>query len=272
MLSFGIRELEVSMEKLHLANNPFEREMNASLKFLTTAKVIANVDGGSNRLVDPIDDANAFTLIDWASAVPSFTVSVASICSPEDRGALEKFATLGAAEVIQLPFSCQLDSLVKAKLLKDLVLSRGFSLVALGAQSSDVGSAQVGLILAGLLNWPCITGVTAIVHIAKAKILVRRSVGNVLVNVFVQFPCILSTNLNRNEFRSPSLLPPPSPEGSPEVKPITIEPINKTNFALSSQIKVLEEFPIINARLGLTFGTLNSTLEAFARWFGVAKR
>ncbi|MGP1918327.1 MAG: hypothetical protein ACTS4U_01385 [Candidatus Hodgkinia cicadicola] len=256
------------MKSFHLVANFLKQEVNTSLKFLTTAKVITNLNGESTRLVDPIDDANAFTFIDWSSAVPSFTVSVASISSPEDRGALKKFTTLGAAEVIQLSPSRQLDCLSKAKVLKRLVLSRSFSLVALGAQSSDVGSAQLGPILAGLLNWPCVTDVTAIVHIAKANILVQRSVGNTLVNVCVPLPCVLSCDLSRNEFRSPPMLSLPSSE----VKPITIEPFDETNLALSSQIKVIKEIPVSNIRLGLTLSPLDSTLEAFSRWFGNFKR
>ncbi len=130
------------------------------LKLLTTAKVIPNFNEeptsptalSVTRIVDPIDDANVFSLINRRSVASSFALSVASIGSPEDREALERFTTLGVDEVIQLSLSRRLDCLAKSKLLRDLVLSHSFSLVVLGAQSSDGGSAQVGPALAGLLN------------------------------------------------------------------------------------------------------------------------
>ncbi|MGP1916533.1 MAG: hypothetical protein ACTS6G_03895, partial [Candidatus Hodgkinia cicadicola] len=162
----------------------------------------------------------------------------------------------------------RLDSLTKAKLLRDLVLSQSFSLVMLGAQSSDVGSAQVAPALAGLLNWSCITNVTSIRYISKSVVSLHCSVGNVTTTVRVSLPCVLSCDLCRTERRLS-----PKPQLSPSrLKPVNIIPVNETNLALSSQIEVIEETSVPNIRLGLTFSTLDSTLEAFSRWLGKRTR
>ncbi|MGP1918618.1 MAG: hypothetical protein ACTS4V_01095 [Candidatus Hodgkinia cicadicola] len=246
------------------------------LKFLITAKVVPSFDreltlttsASALRQVDSIDVANVLSFLDWRPVAACYTLSVASIGSPEDRGALESLTDLSIDEVIQLSISRRLDCLAKAKLLRSLILSQSFCLVVLGAQSSDVGSAQVGPALAGLLNWTCVTNVTSICYISKSIVTVQRTVGNLIINVRVPLPCVLSCNLNSNESRLTS----PLYSSSVEVKPITVKVVNEANHELLSQIEVIKEIPISNIRLGATFSTLNSTLEAFSRWLGKHNR
>ncbi|MGP1911197.1 MAG: hypothetical protein ACTS47_02995 [Candidatus Hodgkinia cicadicola] len=231
-------------------------------------QIPATLSATAFRQFDPIDCTNVLSLLDWRPVAGCFTLSVANVGPSKDKTALGRFTALGVNEVIQLSTPHRLDSLTKAKLLRDLVLSQSFSLVMLGAQSSDVGSAQVAPALAGLLNWSCITNVTSIRYISKSVVTLHCSVGNVITTVCVSLPCVLSCDLCRTERRlspKPQLLPS-------RLKPINIIPVNETNLALSSQIEVIEETSVPNIRLGLTFSTLDSTLEAFSHWLGKRTR
>ncbi|MGP1917972.1 MAG: hypothetical protein ACTS4W_01155 [Candidatus Hodgkinia cicadicola] len=178
------------------------------MKVLTTAKVVIDLEvqpkvlsgkrvtNGFRKIVDVVDDINIQSLIE---SLPNVDISAVSIGFIADKSVLVKSIAMGDKEMIH--FCCQnelivrLNCLTKAKLLK-IILSRGFDLVVLGIQSSDINSAQFGLMLAGLLNWLCITGVKMIKQTSAKTFVVKCSVKNVLIEINVPFPCVLTCDLS----------------------------------------------------------------------------
>ncbi|MFP3040000.1 MAG: hypothetical protein ACTS4X_00910 [Candidatus Hodgkinia cicadicola] len=179
------------------------------MKVLTTAKVVIDLEvqpkvlsgkrvtKGFRWIVDVVDDINIQSLIE---SLPNVNVTAVSIGSIADESVLVKSIAMGGKEMIH--FRCQnelivrLDCLAKAKLLKNLILSRGFNLVAFGIQSSDINSAQLRLMLAGLSNWLCVTDIKMIKQTSVKTFVVKCFVKNTLIEINVSFPCVLTCDLS----------------------------------------------------------------------------
>ncbi|MGP1917107.1 MAG: hypothetical protein ACTS6P_00560 [Candidatus Hodgkinia cicadicola] len=245
------------------------------MKILTTAKVVIDpevqpkvlsgkrVMKGFRRIVDVVDDINIQALIEGLSNVD---VSVVSISSTADKSVLAKLIAMGAKEMIH--FCCQnelivrLDCLAKAKLLKNLILSRGFNLVALGIQSSDTSSAQLGPMLAGLLNWPCITGVKMIKQTSEKTFVVKYSVKNVLIEINVPFPCVLTCDLS---VKTPRLITVVDLLKAKR-KRVNIIPVLESNYNLKPQIEIIEDIVSASPRIGKVFTNFGDAWEDITRW------
>ncbi|MGP1922056.1 MAG: hypothetical protein ACTS4Z_02305 [Candidatus Hodgkinia cicadicola] len=245
------------------------------MKILTTAKVVVDPEvqpkvlagkrlvKGLRRIIDVIDDINVQALIE---GLPNLDISVANISSIEDKGILAKLVAMGAKEMIH--FSCaneliaRLDCLGKAKLLKDLVINQSFNLVALGIQSSDTSSSQLGSMLAGLLNWPCVTGVKAIKHTAEGNFVVKCDVKNVWIDINVPLPCVLTCDLS---VKSPKLITVVDLIKAKR-KHVNTIPVLESNFNLKPQIETIEDIISNAPRCGKVFTNFSDAWETVTRW------
>ncbi len=232
------------------------------MKILTTAKIVVDPEvqpkilsgkrliKGLRRIVDVIDDINVQALIE---GLPNLDVCVANISSAGDKDVLARLVALGAKEMIH--FSCtnelivRLDCLAKAKLLKDLILTRGFNLVILGIQSSDTTSAQLGPMLAGLLSWPCVTGVKMIKQTVDENFVAKCAIKNILLDINVPSPCVLTCDLS---VKTPKLVTVVDLIRARR-KPINTIPVLSSNFNLKPQVEIIEDIASSVPRFGKVF-------------------
>ncbi|MGP1918116.1 MAG: hypothetical protein ACTS4U_00145 [Candidatus Hodgkinia cicadicola] len=245
------------------------------MKILVTAKVVVDpevqpkilsgkrVTKGLRRIVDVVDDVNVQALIE---GLPNVDVSVANISSAGDKGCLARLIAMGAKEMIH--FSCtnehiaRLDCLAKAKLLKNLIVTRGFNLVALGIQSSDTSSAQLGPMLAGLLNWPCITGVKAIKQTGDKSFIVKCAIKSVLIDINVVTPCILTCDLRVKASKLVTVVDLIKAKR----KPICNIPVLESNYNLKPQVAVIEDIISTKPRFGKVFTNFGDAWEIITKW------
>lgn len=232
------------------------------MKLLVTAKIVADPEAepkvlfgkrslkGTRRMVDVIDDTNVQAI---RESLPEAEVTVINIGCLSNREPLAKLIALGSNEVIQMCGSekliASLDCLAKAKLLKDFVLSNSYNLVILGCQSSDTTSAQVGPALAGLLNWPCITGVKLIKQLPNKNVIANCSFEDINVDINVPSKCILTCDLS---VKTPKLVTVVDLIKAKR-KPINVNQISEVNFELRQQLTVVEEIISNTPRLSRVF-------------------
>jgi electron transfer flavoprotein beta subunit len=97
-----------------------------------------------------------------------------------------------------------IEPLVVAKILKELVDKEGPSIVIVGKQAIDDDSNQTGQMLAALLGWGQATFVSK-VEIEGDSIKATREVDGGLETISVMLPAVLTTDLRLNEPRYASL-------------------------------------------------------------------
>ncbi|MGP1926936.1 MAG: hypothetical protein ACTS7C_00240 [Candidatus Hodgkinia cicadicola] len=245
------------------------------MKILATAKVVVDPEvqpkillgkrlvKGLRRIIDVVDDINVQALIE---GLPNCDVSVANISSADDKDILAKLTAMGAKEMIH--FSCanefitRLDCLAKAKLLKNLVINRSFNLVALGIQSSDTSSAQLGSLLAGLLNWPCITNIKAIKQTIEGNFIVKCAIKNVLIDINVPTPCVLTCDLS---VKAPKLVTVVDLIKAKR-KPIDVVTVLESNLNLKPQIETIEDIISSAPRSNKVFTNFSDAWDNITCW------
>ncbi|MGP1914321.1 MAG: hypothetical protein ACTS4V_00735 [Candidatus Hodgkinia cicadicola] len=263
------------MEYSSTLNENFSNRKVMQMKILATAKVVVDPEvqpkvlagkrlvKGLRRIIDVIDDINVQALIE---GLPNLDISVANISSVEDKDILAKLVAMGAKEMIHL--SCanelivRLDCLAKAKLLKDLVINQSFNLVALGIQSSDTSSSQLGAMLAGLLNWPCLTGVKAIKRTPEGTFVAKCAIKNVWIDINVPEPCVLTCDLS---VKTPKLITVVDLIKAKRQHVNTI-PVLESNFDLKPQVETIEDVVSSAPRCGKVFTNFSDAWDTVTRW------
>ncbi len=94
----------------------------------------------------------------------------------------------------------RLDSIIIAKILKQVVIKENPQLVILGKQAIDDDANQVGQMLAGMLNYPQGTFISQI-ELFPHKTIVRREIENGTETLELALPAILTADLHLNEPR-----------------------------------------------------------------------
>jgi electron transfer flavoprotein beta subunit len=111
---------------------------------------------------------------------------------------------MGADRGIHVVHDGDIEPLVVAKILKELVDKEGPSIVIVGKQAIDDDSNQTGQMLAALLGWGQATFVSK-VEIEGESIKATREVDGGLETISVVLPAVLTTDLRLNEPRYASL-------------------------------------------------------------------
>jgi electron transfer flavoprotein beta subunit len=130
------------------------------------------------------------------------TVTVVTVGSEEDEEVLRRELAMGANQAILLSddaFSGS-DGRGLAAILKEFVLKGHYDLILTGVQADD-GAAQVGGMLAAMLDYPFASLVNSIT-VEKGKVQVSREIegGNREINE-IELPCVLSIQTGINEPR-----------------------------------------------------------------------
>jgi electron transfer flavoprotein beta subunit len=131
------------------------------------------------------------------------TVSIVTVGSEDDEEVLRREMAMGAQRGILLSdeaFSGS-DGRGVAYILKGFVQKHHYDLILTGVQSDD-GGAQIGGMLAAMLDYPFASLVTSIEVLAGGKLKITREIegGNKEVNE-IELPCVLSIQTGINEPR-----------------------------------------------------------------------
>jgi electron transfer flavoprotein beta subunit len=131
------------------------------------------------------------------------TVSVVTVGSDEDEEVLRREMAMGATHGILLtdPNFDGSDGRGIASILKACVQKGNYDLILTGVQAED-GAAQVGGMLAAMLDYPFASLVTSIEVLAENKLKIAREIegGNREVSE-IDLPCVLSIQTGINEPR-----------------------------------------------------------------------
>lgn len=131
------------------------------------------------------------------------TVSVVTVGTEEDEEVLRREMAMGASHGILLsdPAFAGSDGRGLASILKGCVQKGNYDLILSGVQAED-GAAQVGGMLAAMLDYPFASLVTSIEVLADKKLKITREIegGNREVSE-IDLPCVLSIQTGINEPR-----------------------------------------------------------------------
>jgi electron transfer flavoprotein beta subunit len=165
-----------------------------------TGVELANVKMSMNPF-DEISIEEAIRLKEAGTVEEVVAVSVGvQQCQETIRTAL----AMGADRGIHVLHDGDLEPLVVAKILKELVDKEGPSIIIVGKQAIDDDSNQTGQMLAALLGWGQATFVSKI-DIDGENIKATREVDGGLETLTVKIPAVLTTDLRLNEPRYASL-------------------------------------------------------------------
>ena len=165
-----------------------------------TGVELANVKMSMNPF-DEISIEEAIRIKEAGQAEEVIAVSVGvQQCQETIRTAL----AMGADRGIHVVHDGDIEPLVVAKILKELVDKEGPSIVIVGKQAIDDDSNQTGQMLAALLGWGQATFVSK-VEIEGESIKATREVDGGLETISVMLPAVLTTDLRLNEPRYASL-------------------------------------------------------------------
>ncbi len=131
-------------------------------------------------------------------------VIVVSIGPTKCQETLRTALALGADRAILVKTDNEVEPLVVAKLLKEIVNKEAPDLVILGKQSIDGDNNQTGQMLAALLDWPQGTFVSKLM-IDGEQAKVTREIDGGLETISINLPAIVTTDLRLNEPRFASL-------------------------------------------------------------------
>ena len=134
-------------------------------------------------------------------------VTVVSVGGEDSVQGLRKGLAMGATNAIHVEADYDLaDANASAAALAVALRPHQPDLVLTGVESDDLGGSQVGVLLAELLGYSCITMTIATELAEPGSIRVRRELeaGN-FVNVDVRLPAVLTIQTGINEPRYPSL-------------------------------------------------------------------
>lgn len=138
----------------------------------------------------------AVRLKEAGKASEIIAVSIGSQCQDVIRTAL----AMGADRGVLVETEIDVQPLAVARLLKALVEKESPDLVILGKQAIDNDNNQTGQMLAGLLNWPQGTFISAL-EINDGKVNVTREVDSGTETLSLNLPAVVTTDLRLNEPR-----------------------------------------------------------------------
>ena len=136
---------------------------------------------------------------------------------------LRKCLAMGADRAIKIPVDTSFDAYQTAEVIKEAIKDEQFDMIFAGLMSQDLNNAQVGVLLAAMLDLPVATAVTEL-KIEDGKVVARRELeGGYLEEVEVPTPCILTIQSGINEPRYVSIMGIKKAK-SKEMKEVSVSP------------------------------------------------
>ncbi len=119
---------------------------------------------------------------------------------------LRKCLAMGADRAIKIPVDTTFDAYQTAEVIKEAIKDEQFDMIFAGLMSQDLNNAQVGVLLAAMLDLPVATAVTE-VNVEDGKVRVKRELeGGYLEDVELPTPCVLTIQSGINEPRYVSIM------------------------------------------------------------------
>ncbi len=129
-------------------------------------------------------------------------VGVGSACDDT----LRKCLAMGADRAIKIPVDTSLDAYQTAEVIKEAIKDENFDLIFAGLMSQDLNNAQVGVLLAAMLDLPFATAVTS-VKVEDGKVRITRELeGGYQEEDELPTPCVLTIQSGINEPRYVSIM------------------------------------------------------------------
>ena len=171
-----------------------EIELNRSGNDIERDDLVYSVNEPDNYAVE-----EALQIVDRAGG----SVTVATVGGDDDEEILRREMAMGARNAVLLSDEAfqESDGRGTAAILKSFVQKRNFDLILTGVQADD-GAAQVGGMLAAMLDYPFASLVTAVEVLDDKKLKVSREIegGNREIHE-IDLPCVLSIQTGINEPR-----------------------------------------------------------------------
>lgn len=132
---------------------------------------------------------------------------VLSIGPERIRETMKKALAMGADRGVHIPDedSHQKDPFQIASIIAEYAQGEKFDVIFTGMQSQDRCSAQVGLLLAGMLGLPAVSTIVSFVHASGAVTVKRELEGGLKAVVKVKLPALFTCQLGLNTPRYPTL-------------------------------------------------------------------
>lgn len=134
-------------------------------------------------------------------------VTLVTVGDDSVTAALRKGLAMGAADAVHVRCDPEaVDAAGVAALLASALRARQFDLVLSGVESDDIGSSQVGVLVAEELGWPASTLVVRTAPAVDGSMTLRRELeGGNYAMVQITLPAVLTIQSGLNEPRYPSL-------------------------------------------------------------------
>ncbi|MCX6149734.1 MAG: electron transfer flavoprotein subunit beta/FixA family protein [Ignavibacteriales bacterium] len=175
----------------------------------TASKIIVGSDGksidpnGITYILNPYDE---FAIEEALKTREKFggDVTVISLGKDVNKETIKKALAMGVENGVLLKDDNERDSLGIARALAEEIKSRGAEIVFFGKQSVDYDNSIVGLLVAELLNFNCVSVVVDL-KIEGNKIIAEREIEGGREVVETTLPVVITTQKGLNEPRYASL-------------------------------------------------------------------
>ncbi|MBO8178937.1 MAG: electron transfer flavoprotein subunit beta/FixA family protein [Archaeoglobus sp.] len=136
---------------------------------------------------------------------------------------LRKCLAMGADRAIKIPVDTSFDAYQTAEVIKEAIKDEQFDMIFAGLMSQDLNNAQVGVLLAAMLDLPVATAVAEL-KVEDGKVIARRELeGGYLEEVELSTPCVLTIQSGINEPRYVSIMGIKRAK-SKEMKEVSVSP------------------------------------------------
>ncbi len=148
---------------------------------------------GLRWVIDPYDEVALEQAIQWKEAGVATEIIAASAGGQGCKDTLRSALALGADRAVHFPASDDVAPLSVARALADVARRESCDLIVVGAQAADDG-VTIGPLVAGVLDWPQATRVTAAT--ISGRVLSVQRVGDAGVEALdLDLPCVLTADL-----------------------------------------------------------------------------
>jgi electron transfer flavoprotein beta subunit len=132
------------------------------------------------------------------------TVHVISIGGEQNKEIVRKAIAMGADEGIIVRYDGEMNSLLTADVLAQVILPGGYDMVFMGKQTTDYSGGCVGQLTAELCNYHCISSCISL-QVEGSDVSGDREIENGIESVKTTLPVVITTQKGINEPRYPSL-------------------------------------------------------------------
>ena len=140
---------------------------------------------------------------------------------------LRKCLAMGADRAIKVPVDTSIDAYQTAEVIKEAIKDEKFDLILASMMSQDLNNAQVGVILAAMLDLPYATAVTSL-KIEDGLLRVTRELeGGYNEEVTLPTPCVVTVQSGINEPRYVSIMGIKRAK-TKEMKEVSVQPTIST--------------------------------------------